>query len=136
MFRSSGFQKSGTGRAGGSGKQPKCPGTNAGPARLPIAPCLHLGDFVHINKFVHQRTGDEIPTALEVIVSVPARDTRRAAAGRELSQPRRGFPVLLCAPAARCLHRRKATLTRTYQQPRTGKHSAFSANGDFNMHIN
>lgn len=97
MLRSSGFQKSGTGRAGGSGKQPKCPGTNAGPARPLIAPCLHLGNFLHITEFGHQRMGDETPTALEVIISVPDQATSRAAAGGELSQPQQGFPELLCS---------------------------------------
>lgn len=97
MLRSSGFQKSGTGRAGGSGKQPKCQGTNTGPARLLIAPCLYLGDFLHITEFEHQRMGDETPTALEVIVSVPDQATRWAAAGGELSRPQQGFPVLLCS---------------------------------------
>lgn len=115
MLRSSKFQKSGTGRAGGSGKKPKCQGINAGPAGCLSPPDLHMYNFLHIKEFVHQ--SQEILTGLEVSVSVPNQDRRAAPFGKELSQQQPHFLTLF---PAHCLHGINRTLIRTCHGTKKG----------------
>lgn len=114
MLRSSGFQRSGTGRAGASGKKPKCQGINAGPTGCLLSAYLHMYNFLHIKEFVHQRAGEEIPTVLEVIILVPNQDIRPASSGKELSQQQQDFLMLFSA--SHCFHGINITLIKTYQQ--------------------
>lgn len=137
MLRSSGFQKSGTGRAGGSRKKPKCQGINAGPAGCLSSIYLHMYNFLHINEFVHQKAGEEIPTVLEVTISVPNRDIRPASSGKELLHQQQDSLMLFSAPQSHRLH----GINITYQNlPTVPKREIFCLFGklhiSFNMQIN
>lgn len=76
---------------------------------------LHMYNFLHIKGFVHQR--QEIPTGLEVGISVPNQDRGAASSGKELSHQQPDFLMLF---PAHCLRGINRTLIRTCHGTKKG----------------
>lgn len=116
MLRSGGFQGSGTGRAGGSGKKPKCQGINVGAKPAAYHPPICICTISCTLRSLYSER-QEIPTGLEVSVSVPKRDRGEASCGKELSQQQPDFLTLFPAHCPRGINR---TLIRTCHGTKTG----------------
>lgn len=116
MLRSSGFQESGTGRAGGSGKKPKMPGDQRGASLLLITLLICICTISCTLRSLYSKR-QEIPAGLEVSISVAKRDRGEASSGKELSQQQPDFLTLF---PAHCLRGINRTLIRTCHGTKKG----------------